>query len=76
MGEALNKPAKLLPVPIWMLKIMGFFVGRLKLVSRLVGSLQVDISKNYQLLGWKPMRSMTSELQNTAKYFEQTNHQK
>lgn len=54
MGRALGKPARLIPVPSTLLKLGAALLGKPAIAQRLCGSLQVDISKTRQLLGWKP----------------------
>ena len=54
MGQAMGKPARLLPVPPSWLKVAAAIVGKQEMAQRLCGSLQVDISKTRELLGWVP----------------------
>ncbi|MBD9610147.1 MULTISPECIES: UDP-glucose 4-epimerase family protein [Pseudomonas] len=69
MATALGKPARLLPVPSWMLETGATLLGKQALAQRLCGSLQVDISKTRELLNWKPPVSVDEALRNTAKHF-------
>lgn len=69
MGAALGKPARLLPVPSWMLQIGATMLGKQALAQRLCGSLQVDISKTRELLGWTPPVTVDEALTKTAKHF-------
>lgn len=69
MGVALGKPAKLLPVPAWLLTAGAKMIGKSALSQRLCGSLQVDISKNRELLGWVPPIKVDDALRLTAEYF-------
>lgn len=55
MGLAMGKPARLIPVPIWLLQAGAALLGRRDVVQRLCGSLQLDIHKNRELLGWVPV---------------------
>ena len=50
----LRRSPRLMPVPIWLFKLVGTFTGRRDVVERLVGDLQVDSSKARTLLGWVP----------------------
>lgn len=54
IGSALNKQARLLWVPTAILSIIAGLLGKKLIAQRLLGSLQVDISKTSKLLGWKP----------------------
>ena len=74
MGVALGKPARLLPVPSWMLEAGATMLGKKALSQRLCGSLQVDISKTRELLNWTAPVSVDEALRKTAKHFlEQQN---
>jgi nucleoside-diphosphate-sugar epimerase len=66
MGLALGKSARLLPVPLALLKLGALLLGKPALVQRLCGSLQVDISKTRQLLGWAPPLSVDEGLKKAA----------
>ena len=66
MGQALGKPARLLPVPSALLKLGAALVGRPAVAQRLCGSLQVDISKTRQILGWTPPLSVDEGLKKAA----------
>jgi nucleoside-diphosphate-sugar epimerase len=69
MGEALGKPARLLPVPAWVLMAGAALLGKRALSQRLCGSLQVDISKTKGLLGWSPLVSVNEGLRGAAQHF-------
>ena len=67
MGAALGKPARLIPVPVSVLKLGAALVGKPELAQRLCGSLQVDMSKTRELLGWTPPVSVDEGLKKAAK---------
>ena len=73
-GWALNKPARLIPVPLAILRIGAKMLGRETILHRLCESLQVDISKNLLLLGWIPPVRIEQGLKKTAKYFVDSCH--
>ena len=54
LGAAMGRPARLLPVPAGLLVAVARLAGRGPAIERLTGNLQVDISKNRDLLGWTP----------------------
>ena len=54
LGFAMSKPVYLINIPLSWLKLIAHFFVKKTLMKRLLGSLQVDISKNYELLGWVP----------------------
>ena len=73
MGAALGKPARLMPVPVSTLKLAAALVGKPELAQRLCGSLQIDMSKTRELLGWRPPFSVDESLQKTAEgYLRET----
>ncbi|MFJ7145620.1 UDP-glucose 4-epimerase family protein [Pseudomonas protegens] len=69
MGTALGRSARLLPVPSGVLKFGAAIFGKKALSQRLCGSLQVDIAKNRELLGWTPPVTVDVALSLTAKHF-------
>jgi nucleoside-diphosphate-sugar epimerase len=69
LAGALGKPARLLPIPVWLMSGVATLLGRHALSQRLFGSLQVDISKNQRLLGWIPPVSLDEALNLTAQHF-------
>jgi nucleoside-diphosphate-sugar epimerase len=71
MAKALNKPARLIPVPSWVLQGGAALLGKKGLSQRLCGSLQVDITKTRTLLGWSPPLSVDEALAITALHFRE-----
>lgn len=69
LGRALGKPARLVPVPSGLLRRAAQLLGRRDLAQRLLGSLQVDIEKNRQLLGWQPPFTLEQGLNMAARSF-------
>ncbi|WP_044874955.1 SDR family oxidoreductase [Pseudomonas sp. LFM046] len=69
MSKALERPARLFPVPAGLLELAAMSLGKRSLSQRLCGSLQVDIGKTRALLGWTPPVSLDEGLRRTAKYF-------
>lgn len=54
VGDALGKPARLIKVSPKLIKIGAAMLGKSDTANRLLGNLQVDISKARELLGWEP----------------------
>ena len=69
MGQAMNRPARLIPVPASWLKLAAAMVGKQDVAQRLCGSLQVDIQKTRQLLGWNPPLTLDQGLKKAAEGF-------
>lgn len=74
IGKALGKPARLLPVPVWILQGLAAGLGRKNISQRLCGSLQVDISKTRDMLGWVPPITVEDAMLKTARYFQEHQH--
>jgi len=58
----LGRPVRLVPVPTCVLKFGASLLGKQALAQRLCGSLQVDISKAREMLGWTPPVSVDEGL--------------
>lgn len=69
MGLALGKPVRLLPVPSTLLEGAAAMLGKKNVAQRLCGSLQVDISRTRDLLGWAPPVSVDHALRMTADHY-------
>jgi nucleoside-diphosphate-sugar epimerase len=69
MGVAMDRPARLFYVPPALLKLGAAVLNKLDIYQRLCGSLQLDISKTRQLLGWAPPVSVNEGLRRAAKGF-------
>lgn len=59
----------LVPVPAGLLVFLAGLLGRRAVAQRLFGSLQVNIQKNKELLGWRPPASLDEGLKLTAQHF-------
>jgi nucleoside-diphosphate-sugar epimerase len=62
MARAMGRPARLFPVPVWLLQLVAARLGKREVVQRLCSNLQVDISKARSLLGWEPPVSVDEGL--------------
>lgn len=58
LADCLDVPARLFPVPLSLLKLAGKITGQSSTISRLCGSLEVDITKTRERLGWQPPQSV------------------
>lgn len=66
LARAMNRPARLLAVPVGVLQCAGTLLGKRAEVARLTGSLYVDSSAIRSSLGWKPPFSMEEGLAATV----------
>ncbi|MDP3349055.1 MAG: SDR family oxidoreductase [Hydrogenophaga sp.] len=62
LGEAMNKPARLFPVPSSLLQLGANLLGKGDMAQRLLGNLQVDISHTRNTLNWSPPISVDEGL--------------
>jgi nucleoside-diphosphate-sugar epimerase len=69
VGRAMGRPARLLPVPVWFLKAGAAILGRRDLARRLLGSLQVDISRTCDVLDWTPPITVDEGLRRAVAHF-------
>lgn len=75
-GAAMGRPARLIPVPEFVLRSAATIVGKADVGERLCGSLRVDIGKTRRLLGWSPPVSVDQALRATARHFLDDNHKR
>ena len=66
MAQAVGMPARVLPVPVWVLQAGARLLGKGDAVQRLCSNLQVDIAKARTLLGWVPPVSIDEGLRRAA----------
>lgn len=69
MSAAMGKPARLFYLPPTLLKLGANVLNRPGIYQRLCGSLQLDIAKTRQLLGWTPPMSLDEGLRRAAEGF-------
>lgn len=66
LATAYSKPARLFPVPKALMRLASALLGRSAMISRLYGSLQVDIEYTRKTLDWKPEYSLAEGLKITT----------
>ena len=67
-AAAIGAPDRLVSVPMWLLNLGARLLGKGAMAQRLLGSLQVDISKTQEVLGWQPPLSVDEGLKRMAEY--------
>ena len=58
MAKVQDVKAWLLPMPVWMLKVLGRITAKSDMISRLTDSLQIDITYTKKTLSWSPPYSV------------------
>lgn len=72
-GAALGASARLIPVPVMILRASARLVKQEAVMQRLCDSLQVDITKTQRQLDWIPPVDVDDALKETAQYFQSVN---
>ena len=75
-AKALGKSSRLIPIPVFLLRTAALLLRKTDFAQRLCGSLQIDICKAKQLLGWTPKVSVDEALLKTTKYFLKKNERR
>ncbi len=68
VAHAYGVPARLLPVPVGLMRTAARLLGKAAVADRLFGSLHVDASKAHALLGWTPPFTMHEQLHQMAQH--------
>jgi nucleoside-diphosphate-sugar epimerase len=68
-AEALGRTARLFAVPPPVLRVAARLLGKAGVAQQLCGSLQVDMRKTRELLGWAPPTAVNTALAQTARHF-------
>ena len=69
IAAAMHRRTRLVAVPVPLLRAIGGLAGRVGEVSRLSGSLAVDISQTRTVLGWSPPMSVDEGLSRTVAWY-------
>jgi nucleoside-diphosphate-sugar epimerase len=69
LAKSMGKTARLLPVPVGILRFLGASTGKAEDIDRLVSSLRVDSSRLRADLGWRPPFSVEEGIAETARWF-------
>jgi len=69
LAAAMDRRARLLPVPVSVLKTLGGWLGYRAQIDRLCGSLVVDIGQTRDELNWSPPESVEEGLRRTVRWY-------
>jgi nucleoside-diphosphate-sugar epimerase len=69
LAQQLHAPARLVPVPVGVLRLAGRLTGRSAQVDRLIGELRLDSSHICERLGWHPPHTVEHGLLETAAWY-------
>lgn len=69
LARAMGRPARLVPVPAKVLMAASMLLGKQEMARRLCGTLQVNITKVREVLGWVPPVSVDEGLRRTAAHY-------
>ena len=69
IGRAMGRPARLVPVPLGLLRIGAGLAGRAAELRRLCGSLQVDITHTCRELAWAPPVAAEEGVARTVRWY-------
>jgi nucleoside-diphosphate-sugar epimerase len=69
VAREMDVPARLIPVPPWMLRSAAVLLGRRAVFDRLCGDFAVDSSAIRRDLGWEPPWTMEQGLAETARWY-------
>jgi nucleoside-diphosphate-sugar epimerase len=69
LARALNRPARLFPMPPALLRWAGWLLRRDTELARLCGSLTVDMTPTCLELGWRPPISLEDGIARTARWY-------
>ena len=70
IGAAMKKPARLIKVPLSVLKLGSQIISKTNMYDRLCSSFQLDISQTRQKLDWQPPFSLQEEIAATVAWYQ------
>lgn len=65
-----RKSSRLFPFPKVLLSLFGKMINKNEEMSRLLGSLQVDINYTMKVLNWRPRTSVRDEIKKMSNYYD------
>lgn len=74
LARAMDKPARLLPFPLPILRGFARLIGRTSEIERLTGSLVVSTNKIRRQVGWSPPWSVSEGIIDTVRWYQRTRY--
>ena len=74
IAAAMGRPSRQFPVPVLPMRIAASLLGRATDVSRLTGSLQLDIGTTLKTLDWTPPVSVKEGIAGTVAWYQEQGH--
>jgi nucleoside-diphosphate-sugar epimerase len=69
IAAAMDRQARLLPVPTHLLRAAGAMTGKNETIKRLINPLRLDVNKLQTQLGWTPQSSVETALARTVAWY-------
>jgi nucleoside-diphosphate-sugar epimerase len=69
LGDAMGRRVRLVPVPVQLLRMVGYVSGRQATITQLCGSLTLDIAPTRVALAWSPPLSLDESLRRTVDWY-------
>lgn len=69
VAKLMGRPARMMSVPVGVLRMLGRLAGKEDVIDRLCNSLCVDASKARLMLGWQPRVSFDVGLESTVRWY-------
>ncbi len=69
IANHMKKPARLFPFPVRFLRILARMTGQSGAIDRLCGSLEIDIERTREVLGWSPPQLPDEGLQKAVEWY-------
>ena len=71
IADSMGLPGRLIVFPTTLINLTASLFGKQQIARRLLGNLQVDISKTKSDLSWQPVTSLKAAIRKTAQYYLQ-----
>ena len=69
ISKAMGKSQYFIPIPVFILQLLGAVIGKSSEIERLVSNLQVDCNNTFEVLGWRPPVNSDDAITETIKWY-------